>query len=72
MTSPATRIVWLLRAFGPVPDVALERAMRDTPPSTVRGARIRLVRRGIVRQAGRCRDRRKKWGLCEAGQLPLF
>jgi len=41
----------------------LERALRDVPPSTVRGARCRLTRAGLVVLAGRCRDRRKKWRL---------
>jgi len=58
----ATRILWLLRALDAAPDAVLERALRDVPPSTVRGARKRLERAGIVEQAGRCKDR-KRWRL---------
>jgi hypothetical protein len=50
----------------PCPDVAVERvlyAIHKTPPSTVRGARKRLERRGLVRCAGHFRDGVKKWEL---------
>jgi hypothetical protein len=50
----------------PCPDVAVERvlyALHKTPPSTVRGSRKRLERKGVVRCVGFFRDGVKKWGL---------
>lgn len=61
---PAHRRVWcLLRARGPLSDNVLERILSGLPGSTVRGARLRLQRAGIVKPIGTTKDGRKKWGL---------
>lgn len=62
----ARRVLWVLRAFGSATDRALEKALAsldDLPPSTVRGARKRLERAGLVAPAGLTLDGRKKWAL---------
>jgi len=52
MTPPTTRIRYLLLAFDRLTDKALEQLLDDVRPSTVRGARCRLWRRGEVQRAG--------------------
>lgn len=61
----ARRVLWILRAFGTAPDVTIEKALASAglPPSTVRGARKRLERAGLVAPAGLTRDGRRKWSL---------
>lgn len=56
------RILWLLRAFGRLPDSRLEALLPDLPGSTVRGVRCRLWRSGAILEAGRTADgKRKLW-----------
>lgn len=63
--SASSRILWLLRAFPhPLPDVALERMLKDVPPSTVRAIRLRLERSGLIQVAGwsgKGRRKRRTW-----------
>jgi hypothetical protein len=63
----SSRMLWLYRAMGrPVPDVALERMLKDVPPSTVRATRLRLERSGAIVRSGVCgtgRGRRWTWRL---------
>lgn len=64
------RVLYLIGQLGPVPDVALEKllaASLQIAPSTVRGARKKLVRAGVVRRArGRTRDGRRRWEVVPA------
>lgn len=65
-SSTSRSVYWLLRAMGPVSDNVLESVLwglHRIPGSTVRGARKRLERSGVVRPEGRTRDGRTKWGL---------
>ena len=61
MTSTTRSVYWAIRAFGPCPDVVVERVLADVPGSSVRGARKRLERAGVVECVGRTKDGRRKW-----------
>lgn len=57
------RVAWLLK-YQRACDLQLERmlwAMFRTKPSTVRGARKKLERAGVIRCVGMTKDGRKKW-----------
>lgn len=68
MSPNDSRVARAISYLQPCPDVALERllwAVHKLKPSTVRGVRLRLQRRGVVREAGRCRDGTRKWELAK-------
>ncbi len=62
-----SRIYWIFKAFDrPLPDVALESILKDVPGGSVRGARKRLEKEGLIRVAGwvgRGRRKRRTWRL---------
>lgn len=62
MSLSTTKVFWALKANGACADDTLERQLPEMPPSTVRGARKRLERVGVVKCVGR-KDGRKVWAL---------
>ncbi len=69
MSANDSRVARAIAFLQPCPDVAVERLMWSifkTKPSTVRGTRKRLERKGLVRVAGHYRDGTKKWELAKA------
>ena len=67
------RVARAIEYLQPCPDRAVERvlfATFKTPPSTVRGSRKRLERKGLVRCVGHYRDGVKKWELASQFQPP--
>lgn len=70
--TPTSRVLWVLRVFDPKPvtDRTIEKFLHDLPGSTVRGARKRLERHGIIRPAGRTSDKRRKWEIAPSETQP--
>lgn len=65
------RVARAIRYLQPCPDVAIERlcwTLHQLKPSTVRGTRLRLKKKGIVQEAGHCRDGTTKWELAKAAE----